>query len=164
MILLTVGTQLPFDRLVTIVDSLAPSLPERVFAQIGHGHYRPEHMDWCPFVGPIEFERRIEECSYLISHAGVGTLVMAQKHGKPVILFPRRAALKEHRNDHQLATVRGLEGRPGVQIAYDKDDLARFIAQPKPTPERQDILPERDRLRRTVADLIGAEHRRLAGS
>ncbi|SFS10978.1 glycosyltransferase [Sphingomonas jatrophae] len=164
MILLTVGTQLPFDRFVRIVDRLAPQLDEPVFAQIGHGRYRPENMAWQAFIGPIEFERLIGECSYIVSHAGIGTMVMAQKHRKPMILFPRRAELEEHRNDHQLATVRALDGRPGIRIAYDEAGLASLIADPQPDPPAVDRLPERDRLRHAIADLLVAEQHRRIGS
>lgn len=164
MILLTVGTQLPFDRFVAIVDRLAPTLPEPVLAQVGHGIYRPRNMEWREHIDPIEFEQRIEDCSFLISHAGIGTLVMAQKHRKPMILFPRRAALNEHRNDHQLATVRALDGRAGMRVAYDEDDLARLTAQPHDVPECDQRLPERERLRNTIAGLIAKEQRRLSRS
>lgn len=164
MILLTVGTQLPFDRFVEIIDRLAPTLPEPVFAQIGLSKYRPLNMSWRAFVGPIEFEQRISDCSYLISHAGIGTVVMAQKHHKPMILFPRLAALDEHRNDHQLATVRAISGRPGISIAYDEADLARLTSARHSAPGSADPLPDRDRLRRTIAELIAAEQRRQSGS
>lgn len=164
MILLTVGTQLPFDRFVKIADRAAPTLRERVFAQVGLACYQPAHMDWQPFVGAIEFERLVSECSYVISHAGIGTVVMAQKHRKPIILFPRRAALDEHRNDHQLATVRALGNRSGIRVALDEDELAQAIATPPPPPEPTERLPERDRLRSALAALIGAEQRRRIGS
>jgi UDP-N-acetylglucosamine transferase subunit ALG13 len=162
VILLTVGTQLPFDRLVRIVDRLAPALPEPVFAQVGHGSYQPANMQWRPFVGPIEFERRIDECSLIISHAGIGTVVMAQKHRKPMILFPRRAALDEHRNDHQLATVRALGARPGIRVALEEADLVALVEAPPPPPEPLGNLPERDRFRDAIATLLVQEHRRWA--
>jgi UDP-N-acetylglucosamine transferase subunit ALG13 len=162
VILLTVGTQLPFDRLVAIVDRLAPGLPEPVFAQTGHGSYEPKHMKWGRYVDPVEFERCIEQCSLLISHAGIGTLVMAQKHSKPMILFPRRAILKEHRNDHQLATVRALNGRSGVRIAYDEEDLVRLMATPHAAPKPHDLLPDRERLLGALSQLIHREQRRLS--
>jgi UDP-N-acetylglucosamine transferase subunit ALG13 len=162
VILLTVGTQLPFDRFVTIVDRLAPMLPERMFAQIGHGGYRPANMDWCPFVGPIEFERLIGECSAIIAHAGIGTVVMAQKHHKPMVLFPRRAALGEHRNDHQLATVRALAGRSGIRVALDEVELQAAITLTQPVPEPDEHMPERDRLRGAIAALLTEEQCRRA--
>jgi UDP-N-acetylglucosamine transferase subunit ALG13 len=164
VILLTVGTQLPFDRFVEVVDRLAPSLPERVFAQVGQASYRPVNMDWRGFVGPIEFEQLIRDCSFIVAHAGIGTVVMAQKHRKPIILFPRRAVLNEHRNDHQLATVRALDGRSGICVALDEDGLRRAVATAPPTPPGpRESLPERDRLRNVVAALISHEQRRRTG-
>ncbi|BCA63399.1 hypothetical protein HMP09_2633 [Sphingomonas sp. HMP9] len=160
MILLTVGTQLPFDRFVTIVDRLAPTLPQPVFAQIGEGVYRPKNMEWRSFVGPIEFERRIEQCSYIISHAGIGTVVMAQRHRKGVILFPRVAALDEHRNDHQLATVRALGSRSGIAIALDETELNRLLKAPPQAPRFAEQVPERDRLCSAIAGIIAGEQRR----
>lgn len=160
MILLTVGTQLPFDRFVEIVDRIAPSLDEEVFAQTGHGKYRPRNMRAEGVVGPIDFERLVARCSRIVSHAGIGTVVMAQKHCKPMILFPRLGVLDEHRNDHQLATVRALSGRPGIYSAYDEAELAELIARPLPRPAAVHHLPERERLRQAIGAFIGTQRLR----
>lgn len=160
MILLTVGTQLPFDRFVTIVDRIAPQLPERILAQVGHGHYHPANMDWRPFIGPIEFETLIQSCSLIISHAGIGTVVMAQKHRKPLILFPRRAALDEHRNDHQLATGRALADRTGIGVAFDEAELLRLIMLPHVPTESLTALPERERLCSAIGRIVDEEQRK----
>lgn len=159
MILVTVGTQLPFDRFVRIMDRLAPTLGDDVFAQTGRGHYQPMHMRSQQVIGPIEFEQLIRQCSRIVSHAGIGTIVMAQKHRKPLILFPRLGALDEHRNDHQLATVRALRGRPGIHCACDEAELVALVTAPLPTPQPVSDLPERDRLRHAVAGFIGEQHR-----
>jgi UDP-N-acetylglucosamine transferase subunit ALG13 len=163
VILLTVGTQLPFDRFVEIVDRIAPQLPERIFAQVGYAQYRPANMDWRAFIGPIEFETLIRTCSLIISHAGIGTVVMAQKHRKPLILFPRRAALDEHRNDHQLATGRALAGRTGIGVAFDEAELLRLIMLPQAPIESVKALPERERLCSTIGRIVAEEQRRRSG-
>lgn len=123
MILLTVGTQLPFDRLVRLVDDLAVDLGHAVFAQIGAGSYKPRNMKYAAFLRPAEFDELIREAPFLISHAGIGSLLAAQRHHKPIVLFPRRAELNEHRNDHQLATVRALDGGVGVYVARTEAEL-----------------------------------------
>lgn len=156
MILLTVGTQLPFDRFVRIVDETAPLLATPVFAQIGHGDYKPRNMDWRPFVRPVEFDEMLARTTLIVSHAGVGTVVMAQKHSKPVILFPRRAALAEHRNDHQLATVDSLEGRSGIYIARTAEELRAMLARELAPPVIEAMNLGRDRLRDAIADFIRA--------
>jgi UDP-N-acetylglucosamine transferase subunit ALG13 len=159
VILVTVGTQLPFDRFVSIIDRLAPTLDEEVFAQTGRGKFRPVNMRWQGVIGPIEFERLIAACSRIVSHAGIGTIVMAQKHRKPLILFPRLGSLDEHRNDHQLATVRALSGRPGIYSAYDEDELAALMRRPLDVPAAVHHHPERDRLRGAVAAFISEQRR-----
>lgn len=162
MILVTVGTQLPFDRFIEMVDRIAPSLDEEVFAQTGRGKFRPVNMRWQSVVAPIEFEALIGACSRIVSHAGIGTIVMAQKHHKPLILFPRSGALDEHRNDHQLATVRALSGRPGIYTADDEATLADLVRRPLAMPPQASAHPERERLRHAVATFIG-EQRQLKG-
>lgn len=154
MILVTVGTQLPFDRFVRIMDRLAPSLEEEVFAQTGRGAYRPANMRSQGVIGPIEFEKLIKECSRIVSHAGIGTIVMAQKHRKPLILFPRLGSLDEHRNDHQLATVRALSGRAGIYSAYEEEELEQLVRQPLDQPQPVHRHPERERLRSSISSFI----------
>lgn len=159
MILLTVGTQLPFDRFVKIIDRIAPTLGEDVFAQTGRGHYQPVNMQFQAVVGPIQFEEMVRTCSRIVSHAGIGTIVMAQKHRKPLILFPRLGALDEHRNDHQLATVRALSGRSGIYTAFDEDALIALVRGQLDDPAPAAHHPERARLCRALGDFIGDQRR-----
>lgn len=133
MILLTVGTQLPFDRLVRHIDEIAADLAEPIYAQIGMGKYEPRHMEWQRVIAPQDFEKLVSSASLIVAHAGIGTLVTAERHGKGLILFPRSAALAEHRNDHQMATIRALAGRDGVAFATSADELRALIIKP-PAP------------------------------
>lgn len=130
MILLTVGTQLPFDRLIEAVDLLAPDLSEPVIAQVGKGSYVCKNMENYQDVTPSKFEVYLSSCSRIIAHSGIGTVLNAQKFNKPLILVPRVARYGEHRNDHQLATCRMLTGKPGIHIAEDPAELTvEFIEQ-----------------------------------
>lgn len=128
MILVTVGMQLGFDRLIRAMDQIAPQLALPVFAQTGPGNYAPRNMTAKAGIAPEEFDQLISSAKLLVSHAGIGTLLVAQRLQKPIIMFPRRAALGEHRNDHQLATVKGLDGRPGVIVAMKEAELPGAIA------------------------------------
>lgn len=128
MILVTVGMQLGFDRLIKAMDAIAPDLGQPVIAQVGKGTYRPANMEARDNIGPAEFEALVEQSSLIVSHAGIGTVLTAARFGKPILLVPRRAGLGEHRNDHQLATVRQLAGRPGIVVAEDEAALPAAIA------------------------------------
>lgn len=156
MILITVGTQLPFDRLIRAVDAIAPTLGEPVFAQTGGGDYEPVNMEFSALISPVRFDELIRQTSLIISHAGIGSVLTAQKHRKPIILMPRRAALGEHRNDHQLATVSALKGRHGIYIADDEAELPGLLARQLEPPSPEAENPSRERLRETLAQFIGS--------
>jgi UDP-N-acetylglucosamine transferase subunit ALG13 len=129
VIIVTVGMQLGFDRLIEAMDALAPQLGMPVIAQTGKGSYRPRNMEARIKIAPAEFETLVEQSRLIVSHAGIGTVLTAARCARPIVLMPRRADLGEHRNDHQLASVRKLEGRPGILVAMDETDLAARTAE-----------------------------------
>ena len=114
MIFATVGSQEPFDRLIRAVDEWAVLHGRSdVFAQIGDSTYCPEHIKFTKFLEPSEYNRVIHEASVVVAHAGMGAIISALEIGKPVVVMPRRGALRETRNDHQVATAErfGVRGR-----------------------------------------------------
>lgn len=124
MIFVTIGANTPFDRLVRCVDEWAASREdEEVFAQIGRTDYRPTHLRWTERLSPAEFRETLERASLVVAHAGMGTILLALEAGVPVLVMPRRAALHEQRNDHQLATARRLGERGIVHVAQDEEEL-----------------------------------------
>lgn len=129
MILVTVGMQLGFDRLIRTMDAIAPSLDLPVVAQTGVSEFRPKNMEAHVRIAPDEFEALVSRSRVIISHAGIGSVLTAQRFKKPIVLLPRRASLGEHRNDHQLATARQLQSRSGILVAMDEIQLAAQIAE-----------------------------------
>jgi len=127
VIFLAVGTQLPFDRLVETVDHWAGRSGREVFAQIGETTLQPKHIRWAPHVAPETFRESVRDASLIISHAGMGSILTALEFGKPILVMPRRAALREHRNDHQVSTARWLEARGSVAVAPDEQALAQRL-------------------------------------
>ena len=128
MIFVTIGAVFPFDRLVRLVDELAPKLPrEQFFAQIGKGAYEPKNMPYTRFVPASGFRERLKACKLIVGHAGMGTVLSGLENAKPVVLLPRRLELDEHNTDHQMATARWLSTRPGLHVAMSEDDLLPAI-------------------------------------
>ena len=124
MIFVTVGTQLPFDRLVKAVDEWAGRTGAReVVAQTGPGQYQPMYLQHQPFVTPAEFKRYAAEAELIIAHAGMGSIISALGMGRPILVMPRVASLGEHRNDHQLSTARRFKELGRVQVAMDEFEL-----------------------------------------
>jgi len=129
MIFATVGTQLPFDRLIAALDDWAAlNRHIEVFAQIGRGEHAPRHAAWARDLDPSAFRARMTACDTVVAHAGMGTIITGIELGKRVIVMPRRAALGEHRNEHQLATVARLSHLHGLAIVHDTAGLAAALA------------------------------------
>jgi UDP-N-acetylglucosamine transferase subunit ALG13 len=129
LILLTIGTQLPFNRLVKALDDLAPTLSEEIFGQVGEASFEPQHMRWAATLRPDQFEEKFRAASVIVSHAGIGTILTAQKLHKPLVIVPRQAKYGEHRNDHQLATASQVKDKPGVYVANDIDELPELLGR-----------------------------------
>ena len=115
---------MPFDRLVKTVDHWAgESGRDDVFAQIGLTDFCPENMQWTPFLSTEEFIQRVESASVIVSHAGTGSIITALQLGKPILIMPRRASLRETRNDHQVATAEQFRRFNSVGVAFDEKEL-----------------------------------------
>ena len=126
MIFLTVGTQLPFDRLVSAVDDWAAPGHE-VVAQIGNSRLQPRHLRCKAFMSAGEFRDCFHAADVIVAHAGMGTILTGLDLGKPVVVVPRLAAFGEHRNDHQLATVEQLQRFPLVRPVHDVTRLGEAL-------------------------------------
>jgi UDP-N-acetylglucosamine transferase subunit ALG13 len=141
VIFVTVGTQLPFDRLIEAIDAIAPSLNEPIFAQTGKSTYVPRNIEWSPRIRPLDVDAYFANARVVVAHAGIGTILTCQRVGRPAILFPRLAAHGEHRNDHQMATVSQLEGRPGLYVARTAEELHALLARDLAPPPGNDVVP-----------------------
>ncbi len=130
MIFVSVGTQLPFDRLIRAVDAWALKQPEEdIFAQIGDTAYVPEHIKFAGHLPPEDFRNACARAELIVSHAGIGNLLLALEMQKPLVVMPRRAELKEHRNDHQMATVKLLREKFSFVVATEASEIDQAIRQ-----------------------------------
>lgn len=127
MIFATTGTQVPFDRFVRIVDEIAAGLDEEVVVQAFQDNYVPKNVRMVNFLEPDEFDRVFACARIIVAHAGIGTIVSALMQEKPLIIFPRIAALGEHRNEHQLATAAQMEKMGYAYVARDEEQLRELI-------------------------------------
>lgn len=145
MILVTVGTHSQgFDRLVKAADDLAARIEEPVVIQRGSAQCRPVHAQSFDFAPGPEMERLAAQARVIISHAAAGSAILALRLGKPLVLVPRRKALSEILDDHQLQLARALaaQGRavmvtsPSAQSLQAAVDVASASLAPSPDPAR----------------------------
>jgi len=125
VIFVTVGGQMPFDRLIRAVDEWSSKHDggADVFMQIAGGEYEPRSCEWARFMDAGAFRRKAEGADAIVAHAGMGSILTALELGKPILVMPRRGDLLETRNDHQVATARALGERGKVAVAMDESEL-----------------------------------------
>lgn len=136
MIFLTTGTQLPFDRMVTLVDEYCATRPElEVFAQVGEdSRYTPRHFPHVTTMSLQESQRCFERAELVIAHAGIGSILTTLGLGKPILMMARRADFGEHRNDHQLGTVARFVSFPHCFSFEDRPSLDRALTAASAAP------------------------------
>ncbi|MEQ9004302.1 MAG: glycosyltransferase [Pseudomonadales bacterium] len=154
MIFVTVGHQMPFDRLVALVDDWAANHPDvEVFAQIGAGRHVPQNFSYQRWLTPAEFESTIDRSQAVVAHAGTGTIIQVLLRRKPMLVLPRLASQGETRNDHQVGTARYFSEHGLILAACDAADLSgklsAILDAPQPPGLSASASPELlDRLRR----------------
>ena len=136
MILVTLGSQdKPFTRLLENIDREIANgnIKEKVVVQAGYTaqKYESKNMEIFDLIDRDGFRKLVSECNLLITHGGVGSILVGLKNGKKVIACPRLCKYKEHINDHQVQIISEFE-RAGYILAYnDGDSLKEVLAKAK---------------------------------
>jgi UDP-N-acetylglucosamine transferase subunit ALG13 len=74
-----------------------------------------------------EFAQYMHEAELVIIHAGAGSVIHAIDSGKVPVVMPRRAAHREHINDHQVELATALAGAGKVVMVEDPDGLQQAV-------------------------------------
>lgn len=130
MIFMVCGTQkFPLNRMLEQMDYLlkAGVVTQEVFAQTGYSDYEPKHYRWSRFLDGEEFEEKIKNCTLLLTHSGVGTILTGKEYGKPVLVYPRSGKYGEHVDDHQWQIAREFREREYVLVCEDVSEMGEKI-------------------------------------
>lgn len=128
MIFVTVGSQMPFDRMIEIVDQWAAFKPELdIVAQVGKSDKNFKHVDSHKLLTPTDFENYVKKSDFIIGHAGMGSILTSREYGKKILVMPRLSRFKETRNDHQVATARMLSSLNIVETFENMEELVSGI-------------------------------------
>lgn len=141
-IFVTVGSDVPFDRMVKVIDQWAGEQSEvEVFAQIGRSTITPQNIQFCQFLKPTDFSSKLNASDLIIAHAGMGSILSALKAQKPILVMPRIGYLGETRNEHQVATVNHLAPLGIIQIAKDENELPTQLDCFEMGPTQSNLKP-----------------------
>lgn len=135
MIFVSVGTnEARFDRLLRAVAGLP--LEERVVIQ--HGHSTAIARDGVELVDFLSFEamtEKVRQARVVLTHAGVGSVLVCLANGKRPVVVPRRKALGEAVDDHQLQLGRRFAQAGFVTLVEAPEQLPEVLAREHGTAE-----------------------------
>jgi UDP-N-acetylglucosamine transferase subunit ALG13 len=112
------------------MDEIAGRIDEEVVMQIGETAYEPKNTRYFRFTSNEEIDRLYEDARVVVCHAGVGSILSALGHSKPVIAVPRGKKYGEHVDDHQLEIARELEMEGEIMAVYDIEELEKALNNP----------------------------------
>jgi UDP-N-acetylglucosamine transferase subunit ALG13 len=126
MILVAVGaSQFPFDRLLRAVDELPRAEP--LVVQHGPSAIRPVDARCLQFVPLHDLAELVREARIVVTHAGVGSILLALTNGKRPFVVPRLRAFGETVDDHQLESARRFAQAGLVHLVEDPRQLGAAL-------------------------------------
>lgn len=132
LIFVTVGSRnYPFNRLFIELDKLCEEgiIKDKIFAQIGTSTYVPKHFEYKNFISPEEFDEKVKESKFVISHGASGSIMKALNANKKVIAVTRLEKYGEHINDHQIQNNEAFGINGYVLPVFEMEELKDAIVK-----------------------------------
>jgi UDP-N-acetylglucosamine transferase subunit ALG13 len=139
MIFVTVGTtHFPFDRLIGAVESIPAG--EEIVVQRGASLVSPANARVVDFMTFEELDDAVSRARVVVSHAGVGSIMVALAHGRRPIVTPRLREHGEAVDDHQRQVAELLAAQGRVVALHDVGELASAVSAAADLPEGEGLV------------------------
>ena len=156
MILVLLGTQHnEFTRLIQEVENCINNkiIKEQVIVQAGFTKYKSDKMEIFDMISKEELDKYMSKANLIITHGGVGSIIMALEKGKKVIAVPRLHEYGEHVNNHQKEIVKDFNDK-GYIIGIEKvEDLKQAIIKSKEF-EPKKYQPNNEKMLKIIEEFI----------
>ena len=140
MILVTLGTQdKPFERLIKAVEEQIElkNIKDEVIVQAGCTKYETDKMKIIDYMPIKEFSSLLEKADFIITHAGVGSIIEGLKQGKKMIVVARKKEYGEHVNNHQEQILENFGSNGYIIPVYDTKKIEEALKKvEKFTPKK----------------------------
>ena len=156
LILIVLGTQdNSFHRLLEKVQELIDKniIKEKVIVQAGRTKFESKEMEIYSLMPYNKLEQIMKEADLVITHGGVGSIVMALKLGKKVIAIPRLSQFNEHVNDHQIQIVDSFDKQGFLIGLIELNDLQQALERAK-TFKPKEFKSQTAHMIRLIEDFI----------
>ena len=122
----TVGTsrRYAFDRLVRASELVGDG---PVVVQRGSSTVQPRGARVVDFMSFDELSAEIAAAEAVVTHAGIGSVLLALMHGHRPVVMPRDPALGEGVDDHQVHFARRLEREGLATVAEQPSDVSTAL-------------------------------------
>jgi UDP-N-acetylglucosamine--N-acetylmuramyl-(pentapeptide) pyrophosphoryl-undecaprenol N-acetylglucosamine transferase len=121
-VLVLLGTwHFPFNRVVSRIKEICPPGVEITW-QLGETVDPTLDQHSSDYFPEDELEEMAKQSTMIISHAGVGSALLALHAGVRPVLVPRQRTYGEHVDDHQVQLAHELE-KLGVALCREVDEL-----------------------------------------
>lgn len=134
VILVLLGTQNnSFHRLLEKIDELIQDkvIQEEVIAQSGYTKYQAKNIKMIDFISKEELEKLQTQAELIITHGGVGSILLSITKDKKVIAVPRLHKYQEHVNDHQKEIVELFNKKGYIIGIQEVEDLEQALQRSK---------------------------------
>ncbi len=150
----------PFLRLLQLVDLAVERqlLSRETLVQCGHTDFCSRNLTIVKFLPFASMLEAVKKAELVITHAGVGSVLLCLQAGQQPLVVPREGDRGEHVDNHQLEFAEVMEAAGKVMAAYNKKEFFRLLEQASAWCHnlhnvREPVLePE---LARTIKALIG---------
>lgn len=156
MILVLLGTQdNSFHRLLDKIQELIDKkvIKEEVVVQAGRTKYQSKDMKIFSLVSQDKLKELTKKADLVVTHGGVGSIVMSLKMGKKVIAVPRLSAFGEHVNDHQIQIVDSFDKQGFLIGVIELDSLEKALEKAK-TFKPKKFISQTDNMIKIIEDFI----------
>jgi UDP-N-acetylglucosamine transferase subunit ALG13 len=129
------------------VDAALQGTTEDVLFQIGNSTFVPSLGRHVAFLSRDEFESMIAAARIVITHAGVGTILLCAQAGKVPFLLPRLASYDEVIDDHQIEICEQLQRSGRAVYVRDLIALRELLTDSRTAEPHSHVSPLIDLIR-----------------
>lgn len=134
MILVLLGTQHNgFSRLLQEIEDCINNgfIKERVVVQAGFTKFKSDKMKIFDMIEKDVLDNLIEDADVIITHGGIGSIIMALKKNKKIIAVPRLHEYNEHVNNHQRQIINVFNEKKYLIGLQNVEDLPEALQEIK---------------------------------
>jgi len=157
MILVLLGTQNnSFHRLLEEIEKNIENgkIKDEVIVQSGYTKYNSDKMKIFDMIPRNELEELVKKADLVITHGGVGSMMLGIKAHKKVIAVPRLKKYEEHVNNHQIELVETFK-KQGLIIGIDNvEDLGKALEKANNVTVNTNMQEGENKIIKLIEDFI----------